>query len=62
MATIHCPTCQRVLGDTSRSIDATINCKRCGAQRVRITIADHSDYLTNTQAENAGKDTNDKSK
>lgn len=45
---ITCQTCKRTLGDTNASIDATINCKRCGAQRIRIVIANHNDYLKAT--------------
>ena len=48
---ITCPTCKRTLGDTNASIDATINCKRCGAQRIRIVIANHNDYLKATSQE-----------
>ena len=55
--TIHCPSCGRALGDTEQSLDATINCKKCGAQKIRLTIADHNDYLKATSR----KEQNDKS-
>lgn len=53
---IKCPKCKRTLGDTTSSIDATINCKRCGAQHIRIDIANFNDYLKATsQGENNDK-------
>lgn len=36
---IKCPKCGRILGDTKDSIDCTINCKDCGAQRIVIKVA-----------------------
>lgn len=42
---IKCPKCGRILGDTRSSIDCTINCKECGAQRIIIKVANFSDYL-----------------
>lgn len=52
--TIKCPKCGRALGDTAQSIDANINCKRCGVQHIKFTVTNHADYLKG--------ETNDKSK
>lgn len=54
---IHCPKCQRIIGDTNASIKANINCKNCGKQSINITVADHSDYVRTTDR----KEQNDKS-
>lgn len=46
---IHCPKCNRTIGDTDEAIKVTINCKNCGPQKINlITIADHSDYVRTT--------------
>ena len=42
---IKCPKCGRVLGDTSESLDCTINCKDCGAQKITLKVANFKDYL-----------------
>lgn len=42
---IYCPQCNRILGDTEKSIDCTINCPKCKAQRVKMKVARLSDYL-----------------
>jgi DNA-directed RNA polymerase subunit RPC12/RpoP len=42
---ITCPKCGRTIGDTMTSLDATINCKRCGAQKIHIRTANFNDYL-----------------
>lgn len=55
---IYCPTCGRILGDTERSIDCTINCPKCKAQRVKMKVARLSDYLELIRKE---QNTNDKS-
>lgn len=52
---IKCPKCQRVLGDTNRSLDATLNCPNCKKVDVRITFADSTDYFNHKK----GKETND---
>lgn len=54
---IVCPTCGRTIGDTEKSLDATINCKRCGAQKISIRTASFKDYLRAT----AQEETHDKS-
>lgn len=46
--TIHCPKCNRTIGDTDETIKARINCKNCGPQSINITVADHSDYVHTT--------------
>lgn len=38
-AKILCPNCGRVLGDTEQNMAATLNCKHCGQQRVRVIFA-----------------------
>lgn len=54
---INCPKCGRVIGDTERSLDAHINCKRCGEQKISIRTANFNDYLKGQTQENQ----NDKS-
>lgn len=46
MIQIKCPKCQRILGDTAKSLDATLNCPNCKKVDVKITFADSTDYLT----------------
>ena len=53
---INCPKCGRVIGDTEKSLDAHINCKRCGEQKITIRVANFNDYL---KANTATEDTND---
>lgn len=55
---INCPSCGRVIGDTEQSLDAHINCKRCGQQDIHIRVANFNDYLN---AQKGTEDTNDKS-
>lgn len=43
---INCPSCGRVIGDTEQSLDAHINCKRCGQQDIHVRVANFNDYLT----------------
>lgn len=47
---INCPTCGRTIGDTQDNLDATLNCKRCGAQRISIRTASFKDYLNGHKA------------
>ena len=56
---INCPTCGRTIGDTQDNLDATINCKRCGAQKISIRTASFKDYLI---GQKATEDSDDKSK
>lgn len=45
MIKIYCPECGRILGDTSKSIDANINCRSCKkAVKVRMKITTTADY------------------
>lgn len=37
---LKCPQCGRVLGDTTKSIDCTLNCRDHGAQHIAIKVAD----------------------
>lgn len=42
MSKIRCPKCGRVLGDTTHSVDANLNCPRCGTQHVvNVSFADY---------------------
>lgn len=54
MIKIKCPKCGRILGDTKDSIDCTINCKDCGAQRIIIKVAKF-DYAKFYKGENHDK-------
>lgn len=46
MAKIICPKCQRVLGDTSKSVDCNLNCRWCKESvNVRVKIAKTTDYF-----------------
>lgn len=56
---INCPKCGRIIGDTEKSLDAHINCKRCGEQKITIRIASFQDYLNGPKAT---EETNDQSK
>lgn len=63
---INCPTCGRTIGDTQDNLDATLNCKRCGAQRISIRTASFKDYLnwsnsTKLNGQQATEESNDKS-
>ena len=53
MIKIKCPKCGRILGDTKDSIDCTINCKDCGAQKIVIKVTSF-DYF-NHKGENHDK-------
>lgn len=55
---ITCPKCGRVIGDTEQSLDAHLNCKRCGEQKITIRIASFNDYLNGHMAT---EETHDKS-
>lgn len=58
MSKIHCPKCGRVLGDTTHSIDANLNCPRCGAQHVKsVSFTDYYRDVLNFKEQK-----NDKSK
>lgn len=64
---INCPTCGRTIGDTQDNLDATINCKRCGAQKISIRTASFKDYLnwsnsTKLNGQQATEESDDKSK
>lgn len=37
---IKCPKCGRILGDTTSSLDAILNCPNCKQVHTRITFAD----------------------
>lgn len=56
---INCPACGRTIGDTQDNLDATINCKRCGAQKISIRTASFKDYLIGHKAT---EESDDKSK
>lgn len=55
---IKCPTCGRIIGDTTTSIDARINCKRCGQQEIHVRVANFDNYLIGHKAT---EEQNDKS-
>lgn len=55
---IYCPTCGRILSDTERSIDCTINCPKCKAQRVKMKVQSVADFYELIRKE---QNTNDKS-
>ena len=64
---INCPTCGRTIGDTTTSFDATLNCKRCGAQKIHIRTANFDNYLnwsnsTKLNGQQATEESDDKSK
>lgn len=43
---IKCPKCDRILGDTDKSLDANLNCRGCKeAVRINVQIAQSADYL-----------------
>lgn len=54
---IKCPKCGRTLGDTDSTINARINCKRCGVQDINIKVASFDGYLKATSQ----RSNNDKS-
>jgi DNA-directed RNA polymerase subunit M/transcription elongation factor TFIIS len=63
---IKCPKCGRIIGDTEQSLDAHINCKRCGEQKISIRTASFKDYLnwsnsTKLNGHKATEETHDKS-
>lgn len=39
---IRCPKCGWVLGDTNKSVDCVINCRKCNAVRVKVNVAQYS--------------------
>lgn len=53
---INCPKCGRVMGDTDQSLDAHLNCKRCGEQKISVRVANFNDYL---KVDTDQEDTND---
>ena len=52
---IKCPTCGRVLGDTTKSLDARLNCKRCGEQEIHIRIASFDNYIKKEETHDESK-------
>lgn len=60
-ARIICPTCGRTLGDTDKSIDATLNCPGCRMRvHVQMAVVSFKDYFN--KATKQEQKTNDKSK
>lgn len=50
---IICPNCGRILGDTTSSLDANLNCNGCKKTvRVRMSVARPADYLAHKGANN----------
>ena len=41
---IRCPKCGWILGDTDKSVDCVINCPKCNAVRVKMTVATFAEY------------------
>lgn len=41
---IRCPKCGWVLGDTTKSVDCVINCPKCNAVKVKLTVESFDDY------------------
>lgn len=41
---LNCPKCGWVLGDTEQSVDCVINCPKCNAVRVRMTVTNFREY------------------
>jgi DNA-directed RNA polymerase subunit M/transcription elongation factor TFIIS len=41
---IKCPKCGWILGDTEHSIDCVLNCPKCNAVKVKMTVVSFSDY------------------
>lgn len=49
---INCPNCGRILGDTSDSMDAHLNCRGCKKTvDVKIKVAHCADYLNDKEEE-----------
>lgn len=52
MAKIRCPRCKRILGDTMKAIDASLNCRWCKKPvDVHIDFAQTTDYFKLTKGE-----------
>lgn len=46
MTKIRCPICQRVLGDTTKSLDCNLNCRWCKKTvEVKVKMAQTTDYF-----------------
>lgn len=52
---IRCPKCNRTLGDTAQSLDAVINCHKCGAQRISLKITTFADYIADNNDQKEAK-------
>lgn len=49
---INCPKCGRILGDTSESINARLNCRGCkNTVDIKIRVAHCADYLNEKENE-----------
>lgn len=43
---IKCPNCDRVLGDTEKSLDCYLNCRGCrNMVKINVKIAETNDYF-----------------
>lgn len=56
---IRCPKCNWILGDTDKSIDCVLNCPKCNAVKIKMTVTSFAEYDALRQK---GLKLNDKSK
>lgn len=50
---IRCAHCKNVIGDTKKSIDANLNCRKCRkTSHVQIDVLPIPDYLTKKGVDN----------
>lgn len=41
---IRCPKCGWILGDTEKTVDCVLNCPKCNAVHVKMTVVSFQDY------------------
>lgn len=41
---IKCPKCGWILGDTEKSLDCVLNCPKCNAVKVKMSVVSFREY------------------
>ena len=41
---IKCPKCGWILGDTDKSVDCVLNCPKCNAVKIKMTVMSFAEY------------------
>jgi hypothetical protein len=57
MIRIICPNCQRILGDTDKSVDCNFNCRGCKKTvHVCMKVASFADYIKSNKSKEKSHD------